>query len=238
VGASTAGEPRCPQLHDNEASRIATQGSQRPLIFDKDSKSDASNPVARASQGPYVSRVPAMSSVATTWGSTESERAFPFPCDHVLPDAPFDLYRAVGVDAPAPVVFRWLCQLRVAPYAYDFLDNRGRTSPTELTPGLEELAVGQRFMSIFTLAAFEVDKHVTLRIDAGGPRTTFGDLAVSYVVVPDGDARSRLVVKLRVNLPGDRVVGRMRRALLAWGDLLMMRKQLLTLKALAERACG
>jgi hypothetical protein len=42
------------------------------------------------------------------------------------------------------------------------------------------------------------------------------------------------VVKLRVELPGDGVLARMRRTFLAWGDLVMMRKQLLTLKALAE----
>jgi hypothetical protein len=177
-----------------------------------------------------------MSSIATSWRSTETERARSFPCDDVLPEARFDLYRAVDVDASAPVLFRWLCQLRVAPYSYDLLDNFGRRSPRELTPGVAELAVGQRFMTIFRLASFEAGRHVTLRIDPGRPRATFGDLAISYVVVSDGDARSRLVVKLRVDLPGDRLVPRMRRALLAWGDLLMMRKQLLTLKALAEGA--
>jgi hypothetical protein len=111
-----------------------------------------------------------MPSVAMIWGSTPSERALPFPCDRVLPDAPFELYRAVTIDALAPVVFRWLCQLRVAPYSYDLLDNRGRQSPRSLTPGLEELAAGQRFMRIFTLTDFEFGKHVTLRIVSGSPR--------------------------------------------------------------------
>jgi hypothetical protein len=46
------------------------------------------------------------------------------------------------------------------------------------------------------------------------------------------------VVKLRVDLPDDGLVGRVRRWLLAWGDLVMMRKQLLTLKKLAERTHG
>jgi hypothetical protein len=176
-----------------------------------------------------------MSSLATTWGSTTSERALAFPCDSVLPNASFDLYRAVTVEAPASVVFRWLCQLRVAPYSYDLLDNGGRRSPRELTPGLDGLVVGQKVMTIFKLASFKIGEQLTVRIASGRPRTLFGDLAVSYTVVPHGDARSRLVVKLRVDLPGNGLGARMRRTLLAWGDLFMMRKQLLTMKALAEK---
>jgi hypothetical protein len=177
----------------------------------------------------------AMTTIATTWGSTPAERAQPFPCDDVLPRAPYELYRAVTVQAPPALVYRWLCQLRVAPYSYDLLDNLGRRSPRELTGGLDELAVGQRFMTIFTLAAFEPAKHVTVRIVPGSPRTLFGDLVVSYTFTADGAASSRLVVKLRVDLPGQGLLARMRRTLLAWGDLFMMRKQLLTLKALAEK---
>jgi hypothetical protein len=176
-----------------------------------------------------------MLSTATTWGSTRDERAQSFSCDEVLPHAPFDLYRAVTVHAPPALVFRWLCQLRIAPYSYDLLDNRGRRSPRVLTAGLDELAVGQRFMTIFTLAAFEPGKHVTVRIRPGSARTLFGDLAISYTVTADGKAGSRLVVKLRVDMSGEGLLARLRRTLLAWGDLFMMRKQLLTLKALAER---
>ncbi|HTB77897.1 MAG TPA: hypothetical protein VK762_31845 [Polyangiaceae bacterium] len=177
-----------------------------------------------------------MPSVAMIWGSTPSERALAFACDRVLPEAPFDLYRAVTIEAAPPVVFRWLCQLRVAPYSYDLLDNRGRRSPRTLTPGLEELAVGQTFMTIFRLAAFVAGEHVTARIVPGRPRALFGDLAISYAVVPCGEARSRLVVKLRIDLPGRGFFARLRRSVLAWGDLIMMRKQLLTLKRLAERS--
>src|SRR6202022_4188536 len=78
--------------------------------------------------------------VARAWGSTAAERALELPCDGLLED-PDDVYhRALDVDAPAPVVFRWLCQLRTAPYSYDVLDNFGRRSPRTLTPGLDELA--------------------------------------------------------------------------------------------------
>ena len=75
-----------------------------------------------------------------------------------------ELYRAVSVDASPDVVFRWLCQLRVAPYSHDWIDNWGRRSPPQLTPGLERLSGGQVFMGIFELVDFVPDRHVTLRI--------------------------------------------------------------------------
>jgi hypothetical protein len=179
-----------------------------------------------------------ISPLALSWGSTLHERSLPFGCDTVLPDAAFVLYRAVTVESPAPVVFRWLCQLRVAPYSYDMLDNLGRRSPRTLTPGLDALATGQTIMTIFALVAFERDCELTARIARDRPRALFGDVAITYKVVPVGDAVSRLIVKLRVDQPGTGPLAMLRQWVFAWGDLVMMRKQLLTLKALAERAGG
>jgi hypothetical protein len=176
----------------------------------------------------------AVTSLALTWGTTPAERTRPFPCDALLaaPDALY--YRGVTVAAPAADVFRWLCQLRVAPYSYDWLDNLGRRSPRSLTPGLDRIAVGQRVMTIFDLVAFEPDRHLTIRMRSGTPAArVFGDVAVSYLVEAEGPARCRLLAKLVVRYPAG-AVGRAMRALLPWGDLFMMRKQLLTLKALAE----
>ena len=56
---------------------------------------------------------------------------------------------------------------------------------------------------------------------------------MSYVVLPVSEDHCRLVAKLRVRYP-ERPPGSWMRWFLPWGDLLMMRKQLLTLKRLAE----
>ena len=173
-------------------------------------------------------------SLASTWGTTAAERTRSFPCDRYL--SPFDAayFRAVPVQAPAPIVFRWLCQLRVAPYSYDWIDNGGHKSPRELIPGPDQLQVGQRVMTIFQLVDFEPNRHLTLRLRVARAKALFGEIACSYVILPQEDAWCRLVVKLLVRYPPG-YTGAVMRRWLPWGDLFMMRKQLLTLKHLAER---
>jgi hypothetical protein len=165
--------------------------------------------------------------VIREWRSTPAERVAPYSCDRYLDEPDDILFRAVDIDAPEAVVFRWLCQLRVAPYSYDWIDNYGRRSPRELTPGLETLHVGQRFMGIFTLVDHQPDSHITLVLDDPRARRLFGEIAVTYQVRP-----GRLVVKMLVRRP--RGLSRVLAPLLPAGDLMMMRKQLLTLKACAE----
>ena len=173
-------------------------------------------------------------SVAYTWGTEEAERRLPFLCDSYLPHPDAVYFRGVTVRATSERTFRWLCQLRVAPYSYDWIDNRGRRSPRTLTPGLEHLAVGQSVMGIFTIVDFMKGRHLTLRIKHGtGAFSLFGDLAMTYLIVPEGPERSRLLAKLVVRYPRT-LTGVLMRRLLPWGDLVMMRRQLLNLKARAE----
>jgi hypothetical protein len=140
----------------------------------------------------------------------------------------------VTVHAPPAVTFRWLCQLRAAPYSYDRIDNWGRRSPRQLIPGLENLAIGQTVCTIFDLVDFEQDRHLTIRIKPGSSaEKVFGDAAITYLVVPSSDRICRLLAKLRVRYPRG-PYGWLLRAALPAGDLVMMRRQLLTLKAMAE----
>jgi hypothetical protein len=173
------------------------------------------------------------SSLAYCWGSTAAEREAPYPCDEILDRPDRALFRAVDVDAPPPLLFRWLCQLRAAPYSYDLIDNLGRISPRTLTPGLDRLEVGQGFMSIFRLADFDRGSQITLRMTKPRAVRMFGEICVSYMVRPRG-LESRLLVKLLVRDPGH-APWSLLAPLLPWGDLVMMHKQLLTLKKLAER---
>jgi pimeloyl-ACP methyl ester carboxylesterase len=168
--------------------------------------------------------------IVDAWGSSAAERSAAYPCDALIDQPDGVVFRALDVDAPAALVFRWFCQLRVAPYSYDWIDNLGRRSPRRLIPGLEQLEVGQRFMTIFRLVAFATDRCITL----DSTTRVFGQVAATYSVVPIDADRSRVVVKASFRTPRG-VLGWLTRRVLPAGDLVMMRKQLRTLKVLAER---
>lgn len=141
------------------------------------------------------------------------------------------LTRAVQVLARAALTYRWLCQISVAPYSYDLIDNRGHRSPQVLTPGADDLRVGQRVI-IFDLTDVQPGRQWTGVTHPAASRL-FGRVAATYVVEPIDAGSCRLVCRMSVSQRGP--FDWMRSRLLAWGDLLMMRRQLLNLKALAER---
>jgi hypothetical protein len=171
--------------------------------------------------------------IATTWNVTADECAAHLPCDDLMPGAAqFD--RAISIAASPAVVFAWLCQLRVAPYSYDLLDNTGRRSPRRRSDELTDLAVGQPFVRIFgrayvfELASFAYNEHITLQPRTGSAMSRFGTVSNTYAVRTEGNG-TRLHV--RVLFDGPRLMGQV----LAVVNLLMLRKQLRVLKSLAER---
>jgi hypothetical protein len=117
-------------------------------------------------------------------------------------------------------------------YSYDWVDNLGRRSPRELTPGLDKLEPGQRF-TVATITSFATDQHITGRATPAAERL-FGLISLTYAVASRGPYRSRLISRLNVHQPS-RLWEKARYRFLAWGDLIMMRKQLRTLKGLAEQ---
>lgn len=171
--------------------------------------------------------------MAFTWGTTATERQRAYPCDRLCLPFDHDLWRGVEIAAPPSIVFRWLCQLRVAPYSYDWIDNFGRQSPQQWTPGLDQLAAGQPMMTIFKLHTFVQNEHLTIETK-GRVERMFGRAAISYVLAPGPNGCTKLIAKLRVRYPRT-PLGWAARIGLPWGDLLMIRKQLLNFKRLAER---
>ncbi|WP_326557377.1 polyketide cyclase [Micromonospora sp. NBC_01796] len=161
------------------------------------------------------------------WGVTESEILRAYPCDDFVVSPVLQAWRGVRVNAPAPAVWPWVTQIRLAPYSYDWIDNLGRRSPRHLV-GLPEPRVGEAFSSVGGR-----ERGRILSVEPGTQLTgRIMNACMSYVLVPDEHNTTRLLLK--VVMRTNRVV-----ALgLSVGDLVMARRQLLTFKQLAERGAG
>ena len=164
--------------------------------------------------------------IGDRWGVSDAEVARHYPCDDHVPDPTLVAWRGVTVRASCDVTWAWVRQLRLAPYSYDWVDNRGRRSPRRLTH-LADPVPGDPFTAsagrpIGVVLGVEHGVHLTAEILGG---------VMSYVLVPvagGADGATRLLLK---------VVGGHRRWLapaLCVGDLVMARRQLLNLKRLAE----
>ena len=163
------------------------------------------------------------------WNVTPAEIREHYRCqDHAAPDDEL-LLRAIDVDADPATTFRWLCQLTVAPYSYDWIDNGRRRSPATLTPGADRLVDGQPVLTIFRL--LEHDYRQLTMVTTPRAERLFGRVHATYLATqrPGG---SRIVVAFTVGADG--LGQRLRRRALAWGDVVMVRKQLRTLKSYAE----
>jgi hypothetical protein len=157
--------------------------------------------------------------LADRWGVSEEEVAREYPCDEFVPAPKLELWRGVTVQAPPERVWPWVAQIQLAPYSYDWLDNRGRRSPQSLLPRPVP-APGEHFTTAATgrcgrMLAVTPGQQLTGRIMGA---------VMSYVLVPDGDG-TRLLLK---------IVARGGGPLLSLGDLVMARRQLLNFKRLAE----
>lgn len=168
------------------------------------------------------------------WGCRPEDLIHAYPCDACIPGETRDAFRAISIEAPPAEVFKWLCQMKIAPYSYDWIDNGGRKSPRTLTPGADQLVVGDRLMGIFDLRAFEKDGSLTIAIrDLLPVRLLIGSFVMSYVCDTEAQDGTRLRVKLIVPKKWG-FLGSLFFKAICWSDLFMMRKQLMTFKECAE----
>ena len=162
--------------------------------------------------------------IGDRWGVSEAEVRRAYPCDGLVTAPVLQAWRGVRIEAPVGAVWPWVTQIRLAPYSYDWIDNRGRRSPRELA-GLPEPRAGDRFTTAGGRALGRIVSAETGRQLTGTIMGAF----MSYVLVPQDDGTTRLLLK---------VIMRTRRwaaPALSAGDLIMARRQLLNFKKLAER---
>lgn len=162
--------------------------------------------------------------IGARWGMANSETTLRYPCDDFVSTPTLEAWRGVTVRASSEAVWPWLTQVRIAPYSYDWIDNRGRRSPRRLL-GLPEPRVGDVFT---TSGRRELGRIVS--VDQGRQLTaTILGAFMSYLLVPAEQETTRLLLK--VVMATNRLIA----PALSVGDLIMARRQLLNLKELAER---
>jgi hypothetical protein len=160
--------------------------------------------------------------IGDRWNVSDDEFALRYPCDDFVASPTLQAWRGVTVHTTREVLWPWVAQIRLAPYSYDWIDNLGRRSPRQLV-GLPDPVVGESFSTAATrpfgrILAVDPLAHLTGEIMGA---------CISYVLVSQGQS-TRLLMK---------AVTAMSRWLTPWlsvGDLVMARRQLLNLKALAE----
>ncbi len=161
--------------------------------------------------------------IGDRWGVTADETRLRYACDDFVDDPTLEVWRGVTVNAAPQTVWAWLRQIRIAPYAYDIVDNLGRRSPRERRT-LADPSVGQPFTR-----AFGRDQGRVVAVEPGVQLTgTIMGAYMSYVIRPSTEGSTRLVLKVTADLHPVLAPA------LSIGDLVMARKQLLTFKKLAE----
>ncbi|HEY0934385.1 MAG TPA: hypothetical protein VGD91_11650 [Trebonia sp.] len=162
--------------------------------------------------------------IGDRWGVSSSETTRHYPCDDFVSDPVLQAWRGVTVAAPAAAVWPWVAQVRLAPYSYDWIDNRGRRSPRELA-GLPEPRAGENFTAVGGRALGRM-----VSVEPGRQLTgVILGAWMSYVLLPQPGDTTRLLLK--VVLRGQRWIA----PAVSVGDLIMARRQLQNFKQLAER---
>jgi hypothetical protein len=162
--------------------------------------------------------------IGSRWGVADDETTRRYPCDEFVSFPILEAWRGVTVHTAPAAVWPWLAQVRIAPYSYDWIDNRGRRSPRHLV-GLPEPRVGDAFT---TAGRRELGRIVSVERERQLTGTISGAF-MSYVLLPGKQDTTRLLLKVVM------ATNRWIAPALSVGDLIMARRQLLNLKQLAER---
>lgn len=137
--------------------------------------------------------------------ATRQERKRSLPGDLLLPDGFAVVMHAVTIAATPECVWPWLVQMgsgRAGWYSYDWVDNDGHPSATEIIPALQHVAPGDVLPSLpgvtdsFVVAAVEPRRDLILTVPAANR-----GLVVSweFFLEPLAPGRTRLLVRGRVS---------------------------------------
>lgn len=168
------------------------------------------------------------------WGATADERAAAIVGDDLVPDARLSCTRSIDLAASPADVFPWLVQMgfgRAGWYSYDWIDNLGRPSATEIHPEWQHVEQGDTIPGgpiEFDVAVLDRPTALVLRTPQTGRILRQIDFTLAYELRPTATG-TRLVSRVRCRV--DTPLGRLfERLVLGPGDGFMVRRQLLNLR--------
>lgn len=191
------------------------------------------------------------------WGATDDEAAGDLPGDELLADPGLVTTRAVTIDAPARDVWPWLVQQgqqHGGLYSYDWLENLVGLqfhNADRIVPEWQHLEVGDQFRVApdssgpeagFTVVAIDPGRSIVtvvgdparmVPMSQDPPLPAGGTWA--FVLRPLDGGRCRLVIRLRADFDLPAPLEWLAERALEPVHFVMERKQLLGIKARAER---
>ena len=173
------------------------------------------------------------------WGATDDEINGSVVGDDLCPNAHVSATRSITLAAPPEEVFPWLRQMgfgRAGWYSYDWIDNLGRKSAIRVHDEWQDVTSGEPVPAgpiSFTATIVEPPHAFVLEIKSGKSTQPWLHFTLAYELRAIGDS-TRLVTRMRSNiaLPGGSLFERL---VLAPGDGLMVRRQLLNLASRIDR---
>ena len=150
-----------------------------------------------------------------------------------------ELIRHIEIRADASNIYVWLKQLRVAPYSYDLLDNRGRKSPGYIIENLPPLKVNAHFLLAFHILSFEENKFITGRfcVPINPPVNRYmKEMFIEYRIqeLQEPETNTRLWCKVKGWYNND-IASKGFYNIFKTVNLIMTRRQLRKIKKLSER---
>ena len=173
------------------------------------------------------------------WGSTDDEIHRGMPGDDLVDRPTFNATRAVTVEAAPEHIWPWLLQIginRAGWYSYDWLDNLGRRSATEIIPELQDLHVGDLIPVSpdgkhgFTVWNFKPLEWMVWTNESG-------HASWLWLLDPIDQKTTRLITRVRMKYQWFRPSIAFD-LLVEFADLPMMRKCMLGIKERAEALAG
>ncbi len=194
--------------------------------------------VAVAAAGVEVATYPRWRPWCLHWGATEDEASRVLPGDDLLPNPQVVTTRAIGIHAPASMIWPWLVQMgpgRGGAYTYDWIENLlglNMHSADQILPQYQDLKAGDAQHlgtrgPVLRVAVLEPEHALAFRSDDG-------NWVWAFVLEPAGD-HTRLISRNRIAASPSPLGRAANTYLMEPGSLIMERKMLIGIKQRAER---